>query len=159
VSALRHEALSAGWGEPRWLFPSTTNTPLDHSHVSKAYHRVLKAAGLPAFRLYDLRHTFASLLLARCAPITYVANQLGHAKPTTTLAFYTHHMPAEGRSFADLVDGSPEKWNQNVEPNDLREAVNLAKSLSGIGSPGRTRTYSHRINSSSSRGVEPPAFL
>lgn len=43
---------------------------------------MLKAAELPNFRLYDLRHTFASLPLAQNAPITYVAAQLGHAKPT-----------------------------------------------------------------------------
>lgn len=31
----------------------------------------LGKAKLPAFRLYGLRHTFASLLLAASAPITY----------------------------------------------------------------------------------------
>jgi integrase len=44
--------------------------------------------GRPAFRLYDLRHTYASLLLAGRTPITYVSAQLGHANPTTTLRYY-----------------------------------------------------------------------
>ena len=35
-------------------------TALDHNNVAGAYKR----AGLPSFRLYDLRHTFASALLA-----------------------------------------------------------------------------------------------
>ncbi len=52
-----------------------------------------RVAGLPRFRLYDLRHTFATHLLGQGAPITYVAAQLGHAKPTTTLAFYAHWIP------------------------------------------------------------------
>ncbi len=42
-------------------------------------------AKLPAFRLNDLRHTFASLLLAASAPITYVSAQFGHVNPSTTL--------------------------------------------------------------------------
>ena len=42
------------------------------------FRRVLRGVGLPVFGVYDLRHTFASLLLARNAPITYVAAQLGH---------------------------------------------------------------------------------
>jgi integrase len=37
------------------------------------------------FRVYDLRHTFASLLMARGVPLTPVNAQLGHALPTTTL--------------------------------------------------------------------------
>src|SRR3989475_13079278 len=36
-----------------------------------------RVAGLPRFRLYDLRHTFATHLLGQGAPITYVAAQLG----------------------------------------------------------------------------------
>ncbi len=40
------------------------------------------------FRPYALRDTFATVLLAAGAPITYVAAQLGHTKPTTTLKYY-----------------------------------------------------------------------
>jgi len=53
-------------------------------------------AGLPRHRLYDLRHTFATHLLADRAPITYVAAQLGHRKPTTTPAFLRPLDPARG---------------------------------------------------------------
>jgi integrase len=35
---------------------------------TKAWRRVLKAAKLPSFRLYDLRHPFATQLLAQGAP-------------------------------------------------------------------------------------------
>jgi hypothetical protein len=43
---------------------------MDKTKVGRIFRRVLRGAGLPAFRVYDLRHTFASLLLARNAPIT-----------------------------------------------------------------------------------------
>jgi len=45
--------------------------------------------------MYDTRHTYATLLLDRHAPIAYVAKQLGHAKPETTLRFYTDWLPDE----------------------------------------------------------------
>jgi integrase len=87
-----------------WLFPSRTNTLLDHNHVAKRFKRALKDAKLPGFCVYDLRHTFASQLLALGAPISYVAEQLGHARPTTTLARYARWIPKERKSFAALLD-------------------------------------------------------
>jgi len=70
------------------VFASEAGTPLDLYNATRVFKRVLKAAELPNFRLYDLRHTFATQLLERGAPITYAASQLGHAKPTTTLHWY-----------------------------------------------------------------------
>lgn len=52
--------------------------------------RAVKLAGLnPAPRPYDLRHSFASLLLAEGRAVHYVATQLGHS-PTLTLTTYGH---------------------------------------------------------------------
>ena len=48
-----------------------------------------------------------SLLLARCAPITYVSAQLGHSKPDTMLRHYARWIPQEGQTFADLLDNAP----------------------------------------------------
>ena len=52
------------------------------------FKRALGKAKLPAFRLYDLRHTFASLLVAASAPIAYVSAELGHVNLSTTLRYY-----------------------------------------------------------------------
>ena len=80
--------------ESEWLFPSLTGTLLDERHVVRAFHRVLEGAGLPRFRVYDLRHTFASLLLSSNIPLPYVSQQLGHSKPMITLKFYTRWIPS-----------------------------------------------------------------
>ena len=40
----------------------------------------------------DLRHTYASLLLSRYAPMGYVQEQLGHANMSTTLKYYHQYI-------------------------------------------------------------------
>jgi len=50
----------------------------------------LDSPGKPRLRLHDLRHGYASLLVAQGTDITYVSRQLGHASITTTLNTYTH---------------------------------------------------------------------
>lgn len=90
---LKAEFIARG-KESTWLFPSRTGTLLDESHVVRAFHKVLEAAGLPRFRVYDLRHTFASLLLSSNVPLLYVSHQLGHTKPTITLKYYARWIPS-----------------------------------------------------------------
>jgi integrase len=91
--------------ESDWLFPSATGTLLDESHVIRAFHRVLDAAGLPRFRVYDLRHTFASLLLSSNVPLLYVSQQLGHTKPTITLKYYARWIPSGQVHRVNVLDG------------------------------------------------------
>ena len=109
------EKLRRGWAEmPSPLFFNEQGSWLDESRVRKHFAHVLKAADLPGFRVYDLRHSFATLLLSRGVPITYVSAQLGHAKPTTTLQWYSHWLPAsDSNRFVDGLDESPQTlWHQ-----------------------------------------------
>jgi len=41
-------------------------------------------------RFHDLRHTFASLLIAQGENVVWVSRQLGHESPNTTLRVYAH---------------------------------------------------------------------
>ena len=97
---------SAAGLETLWLFPSRTGTLLDERHVVRAFHRVLEAAGLPRFRVYDLRHTFASLLLSANVPLLYVSQQLGHAKPTITLKYYARWIASGQIHRVNVLDGA-----------------------------------------------------
>jgi integrase len=155
---LKTEALRCGWGESEWLFPNEEGKPADESRVRKIFKRALKTARLPEFRLYDLRHTYASLLLAAGAPITYVSAQLGHANAATTLRYYAKWIPSKGRRWADLLDRVTEtigaaigelasgfgtkKWNQkqSATPGVLEVA-------DSFGGPSRTRTLDPLIKS------------
>jgi integrase len=54
-----------------------------------------KAAGFPELRIYDLRHTFASLLLAAGRSLPDVAGELGHGIDVLTSTYA--HVIAEYR--------------------------------------------------------------
>jgi integrase len=150
LSWLKEEALRRGWGGPEWLFPNETGRPQDKWVVGKAFRRALKRAGLPAFRLYDLRHTYASLLLAAGAPITYVSAQLGHP-PTTTLRYYAKWIPSQGRRWVEVLDHADiatglgvgtKNWNQ-MAPNTRV----VAQAIEKLGEPSRDRTEDPLIKS------------
>ena len=124
MTRLKAEALRQGWGEPEWLFPNEGGKPHDEARVRKVFKRALGKAKLPAFRLYDLRHTFASLLLSERAPISYVSAQLGHVNPATTLRYYTRWIPNKGQRWVDLLDrvaaavtSSRTRCRPNLEPD------------------------------------------
>lgn len=57
----------------------------------RAFGRAIRAAGLAHARPYDLRHSFASLLLHEGRSVIYVARQLGH-DARLTLTRYGHVM-------------------------------------------------------------------
>ena len=63
-----------------------------------------KRAELPYIRWHDLRHTYATLLLARGTHPTYVQKSLGHASVELTLDRYSHWMPSMGRNTAEGID-------------------------------------------------------
>ena len=124
---------------PAWVFCSEAGTPLDLSNVTKAWRRVLKQAKLPGFRLYDLRHTFATELLAQGAPITYVAAQLGHTKPTTTLQWYAHWLPRADKHWVDALDNATSKTlgdqlvtNRAVGTEDVVEVIEMLEPTIGL---------------------------
>jgi integrase len=61
--------------------------------VADAFRTAVNNAGLTGrgrISLHSLRHGFASMLIASGLNVMFVSHQLGHAKPTTTLAVYAH---------------------------------------------------------------------
>lgn len=75
------------------IFPSTKGTPwTDAAYRSwrrRAFRRALTVAGVERARPYDLRHSFASLLLHEGSSVIKVARQLGH-DARLTLSTYGH---------------------------------------------------------------------
>jgi integrase len=74
------------------VFASETGGPVNYRNLDRRHFKAaLKRAGLPeTLRLYDLRHSFASLALAAGAHVLAVADRLGHASTKMTLDVYSH---------------------------------------------------------------------
>jgi integrase len=68
-----------------------------------SFKPILERAGLPDFRLYDLRHTSATLLLLADVNAKVVSERLGHSSITRTLDTYSHVLPTMQRKAADLL--------------------------------------------------------
>ena len=102
---LEAEALLAGRnGIEPWVVADLTGRPLRPQRVGRVFHRIVQAAGLPRFVLYDLRHTYASHLIAQGADPGYVARQMGHRSMVTTLSFYGHWFPKSDRRYVERME-------------------------------------------------------
>jgi integrase len=76
------------------VFAAEGGTPLLWRNLTRRHFKpLLRKASLPDVRLYDLRHTTASLLLAAGENPKVVSERLGHASITLTLDTYSHVLP------------------------------------------------------------------
>lgn len=75
------------------VFTSPAGRPIYSDKLAKKFKAILGQNGLPMIRLYDLRHTAATLALSAGVPPKVVAEQLGHASAAFTLDVYSHLLP------------------------------------------------------------------
>ena len=86
-------------GKERWLFAGEGDDPPHQNTVGYWWRRTLRDAELSGIKLHDLRHFYASGLIAAGCDVVTVQRSLGHAKATTTLNTYAHLWPtAEDRT-------------------------------------------------------------
>jgi integrase len=86
------------------LFTTPAGRPIYSDKLAKRFKAILRQAGLPVVRLYDLRHTSATLALAAGVPPKVVAEQLGHASAAFTLDVYAHLLPHMQEQAAKKVE-------------------------------------------------------
>ena len=75
--------------DDKWVFPSTTATG-HMEHLKDAWANLMRQCGLKGkWRIHDLRHAFASMMVNAGASLPIVGKILGHSQPATT-ARYAH---------------------------------------------------------------------
>jgi len=75
------------------VFRTPSGQPINADYLAKQFRSILDLAGLPRIRLYDLRHSAATIALAAGVSPKIVSEQLGHASTAFTLDTYAHVLP------------------------------------------------------------------
>lgn len=84
--------LHSGASDP--VFATATGRPMYYRNVTRrGLNAAMTKAGLSGegearLRFHDLRHTYASLLIAQGLNVVFISRQLGHASPSMTLDVY-----------------------------------------------------------------------
>lgn len=86
-----------------FVFASHTGAAL--TDVKKTWARICETAGLEDFRLHDLRHTFASLLVSNGQTLPTIGAMLGHTQTQTT-ARYAHLFDDSLSTAAELASSA-----------------------------------------------------
>jgi integrase len=93
----REDRMKAGTDDRSpWLFHAEGGGPIDYNKIYNDWSRAQKIAGVRMRSPHSLRHTYASVNLARGEDLAYISRQLGHANPAITLAIYTRSSRASG---------------------------------------------------------------
>ena len=82
-----------------------TGNPWSYNSFKKRWNAFVRKAGFAGTRPYALRHTFATINLARGENIKTVSALLGHADASYTLDLYVGFIPATTRGLADRYVG------------------------------------------------------
>ncbi len=85
------------------VFANYDGQPIDPSTLTHNFGRIVKCVGLSA-RFHDLRHTYASLMLAAGVHPKIVSEALGHSTVAITLDIYSHVTPGLQAAAAKQLD-------------------------------------------------------
>ncbi|WP_164702610.1 site-specific integrase [Modestobacter sp. KNN46-3] len=100
IELLSEHVRRAGTGPGDWLV-SSDGRPLNRNSAGHQWRQLRQAAGLDEYTLHDLRHFYASGLIAAGCDVVTVQRALGHSSATITLGVYSHLWPtAEDRTRA-----------------------------------------------------------
>ncbi len=100
------------------VFPRADGRIFSRDTMHVAWRRTLEEAGVRRIRPYDLRHTFASLLVAAGKNPLYIARQMGHYSAGFTLDTYGHLIEALPKRQVEWID-------EIVFPKGLAAALKL----------------------------------
>lgn len=88
----------AAYADNDLVFPNPDGAPWPPDSFSVQFGKLTRLAGCEGFRLHDLRHGFATLMLADGVSLKEVSGLLGHSAESLTLSTYAHVIEGYGRA-------------------------------------------------------------
>jgi len=110
------EAAEKGWNEfPPWVFCNSIGTVMNADNLrGRIFYPAVQLAGLRKFRIHDLRHTFATLLIQNGESLAYIRDQLGHHSIQVTVDIYGHLARGGNRAAVDRLDDTGLEYSRAV---------------------------------------------
>lgn len=131
VLAAHRLALATEGVESGLVFPTVNGTPVTRQLARTSLIRWAQRAGVPVLTPHELRHTFASMMIAAGVDPATLARLLGHTSAAFTLRTYVHFFElAQARPALTLTEltGAP-------EPQGVRVGGTAPKPPAGEGLP------------------------
>src|ERR1035437_3314447 len=104
------QALGDAWVDSGRVFTAESGAQLHPERISALFCRLVRAAALPPIPLHGLRHTYASLALAKGVNAAIVSRRLGHATVAFTLDIYSHVLPQVDAEAAEFIAAFSDHW-------------------------------------------------
>ncbi len=89
-----------------WLFEGRRGEHLSTRGANKIAKHYMREVGAGAYRVHDLRHSFASIVVRETRSIFTAQKLLGHASPATTARFYAAFEVSDSDNAADAVSSA-----------------------------------------------------
>lgn len=120
-----------------FLFPGNCGGFIDPDMFdAETWKPIAENAGLPGMRYPDLRHFFASQLIANNETAAYVRDQMGHSSSKVTFDTYGHLFPGRGKEAIDRNEKAMETAREKSKAD-----VSKTLAIEGEEKGGSDATY------------------
>lgn len=103
------------------VFTNGAGRPLDEALFKTPWQVARSSTGLARVRIHDLRHFYASVLIAAGRSVKEVSERLGHKNASETLNTYAHMWPTDDDGTRAAVDAAFTVRPESAPVFDLRD--------------------------------------
>jgi len=117
LKAFERQYKLTGKHKSGYVFLNQYNKPYKSVHTIRehSFKNLLEKCGIKNKRLYDLRHSFASINLSKNRlPITLISKIMGHADISTTLNIYSEYVADSVEETLELVNSAFKSFENEV---------------------------------------------